>query len=131
MIVDSSVIVAVLKKEDDYELWTERLYDASPQLKMSAATYLETSIVIDAASNAYASANLDRFLDKLLVEIFPVTPHQARLGRSAYARFGKGSGHAAKLNYGDCFSYALAMDADEALAFKGDDFRHTDVKKAY
>ncbi len=129
MIVDSSVIVAVLKKEDDYRLWTERLYDAPPPLKMSAATYLETSIVIDAAGDADASANLDRFLDKLLVEIVPVTPRQARLGRSAYARFGKGSGHAAKLNYGDCFSYALAMERDEALLYKGADFGHTDVKK--
>ena len=131
MIIDSSVIVAVLKKEDDYELWTERLFDTSPQLKMSAATYLETSIVIDAKGDADASTNLDRFLDRLLVEIVPVTPRQARLGRSAYARFGKGSGHAARLNYGDCFSYALAMDMDEALAFKGDDFRHTDVKKGF
>lgn len=131
MIVDSSVIVAVLRKEDDYELWTERLFDASPQLKMSAATYLETSIVIDAAGDADASANLDRFLDRLLVDIVPVTPRQARLGRSAYVRFGKSSGHAARLNYGDCFSYALAVDTDEALAFKGDDFGHTDVKRAF
>jgi ribonuclease VapC len=131
MIVDSSVIMAVLKKEDDYELWTERLFDASPQLQMSAATYLETSIVIDAAGDVDASANLDRFLEKLLVEIVPVTARQARLGRSAYALFGKGSGHAARLNYGDCFSYALAMEADEALAFKGDDLRHTDVKRAF
>jgi ribonuclease VapC len=128
MIVDSSVIVAALKKEDDYRLWTERLYDAAPQLKMSAATYLETGIVIDAQGDADASANLDRFLDKLLVEIVPVTPRQARLARAAYARFGKSSGHAAKLNYGDCFSYALAMDMDEALMFKGDDFGHTDVR---
>ena len=131
MIVDSSVIVAVLRKEDDYALWIERLYDASPQLKMSAATYLDTSIVVDAAGDADASANLDRFLDRLLVEIVPVTPRQALLGRSAYARFGKGSGHAARLNYGDCFSYALAVDTEEALLFKGDDFGHTDVKRAF
>ena len=131
MIIDSSVIVAALKKDDDYRLWTERLYDAVPPLKISAATYLETSIVLDAAGDADASANLDRFLDRLLVEIVSVTSRQARLGRSAYARFSKDSGHAAKLNYGDCFSYALAMDLDEALAFKGDDFGHTDVKKAF
>jgi ribonuclease VapC len=128
MIVDSSVIVAVLRKEEDYENWTERLYKAVPNLKMSAATYLETCIVIDGRSDAQASANLDRFLETLRVEIVAVTPHQASLGRAAYARFGKGSGHAANLNYGDCFSYALALDRDEPLLFKGDDFRHTDVQ---
>jgi ribonuclease VapC len=128
MIVDSSVIVAVLCKQDDYQIWTERLYAAVPTLKMSAATYLETCIVIDGRGDATASANLDRFLELLRVEIMPVTPQQATLGRSAYARFGKGSGHAAKLNYGDCFSYALAIDSDAPLMFKGDDFGHTDVR---
>ncbi len=128
MIVDSSIIVAALRKEEDYQHWTERLLAASPQLKMSAGTYLEISIVIDASRDADGSANLDRFLDKLLVEIVPVTPRQARLGRSAYARFGKGSGHPANLNFGDCFSYALAIDRDEPLVFKGNDFGHTDVR---
>jgi ribonuclease VapC len=128
MIVDSSVIVATLRKEDDYGQWTERLLYAVPHLKMSAATYVETGVVIDARGDPNASANLDRFLDRLCVEIVPVTAHHARLGRSAYARFGKGSGHPARLNFGDCFSYALAIDRDEPLLFKGDDFGHTDVR---
>lgn len=130
MIVDSSVLVAALRKEEDYAHWTERLYDNSPQLKLSAATYLETSIVIDSREDADASANLDRFLDRLLVEIVAVTPKQARIARSAYARFGKGRGHPARLNFGDCFSYALAIDTGEALLFKGDDFARTDVRAA-
>jgi ribonuclease VapC len=128
VIVDSSVLVACLKKEDDYESWTRQLHDAKPNLKLSAASYLETSIVIDGSGDDNASANLDLFLDRLLVEIMPVTAKQARLARAAYARFGKGRDHPAKLNFGDCFSYALAIDRDEPLMFKGNDFGHTDVR---
>jgi ribonuclease VapC len=84
--------------------------------------------VIDGSGDDNASANLDLFLDRLLVEIMPVTAKQARLARAAYARFGKGRDHPAKLNFGDCFSYALAIDRDEPLMFKGNDFGHTDVR---
>ena len=130
MIVDSSVLVACLKKEDDYESWTRQLHDAKPHLKLSAASYLETSIVIDGSGDDNASANLDLFLDRLLIEIMPVTAQQARLARAAYARFGKGRDHPAKLNFGDCFSYALSAETGEPLLFKGNDFARTDVRVA-
>jgi ribonuclease VapC len=64
------------------------------------------------------------------IEVVPVSVEQARIARAAYRDFGRGSGHPAGLNFGDCFAYALAIDRDETLLFKGDDFSHTDVRSA-
>jgi ribonuclease VapC len=97
---------------------------------MSAATYLELSIVIDGRKDPALSREVDDFLDRLSVEIEPVTPEQARIARDAYRDYGRGSGHAANLNFGDCFSYALARAMREPILFKGEDFIHTDLRSA-
>ena len=92
---------------------------------ISAANYLEAAIVVDAKRDPVLSAKLDSLLAKLKIAIAPVTEAQARLARQAYRDFGKGSGHPAKLNYGDCFAYALAAERGDRLLYKGEDFAHT------
>ena len=126
MIVDTSALVAILRLEDDGRLY-ERAIEQSPVNRISAGTYLEVSIVIDRARDPLISRRLDEFLAEAAIVIEPVTPSQARIARDAYRDFGKGSGHRAGLNFGDCFAYALARELNEPLLFRGDDFRHTDI----
>ena len=126
MIIDTSVVVAILKLESDGPLYEAALV-ASPVNRISAATYLEVSIVIDRVRDPLLSRRLDEFLATTAVTIEPVTTSQAQIAREAYRDFGKGSGHRAGLNFGDCFAYALARDLNEPLLFKGDDFGHTDI----
>ncbi|UUZ61572.1 type II toxin-antitoxin system VapC family toxin [Nocardioides sp. B-3] len=76
------------------------------------------------------AARLDRLVELLRIELVPVSAAHGRIARSAHQRYGRGSGSAAGLNFGDCFAYALAIDSGEPLLFKGDDFRHTDVRAA-
>ena len=102
----------------------------SPTSVISAGNYLEAGIVIDGDRDASISARLDRLLTRSNIEVVAVTPSQARLARQAYRDFGKGSGHPAKLNFGDCFAYALATERGEPLLFKGDDFTHTGIARA-
>ena len=97
---------------------------------MSAANFLEVAIIVDASRHPTSSRNFDDFISRHKIAIEPVTEIQARIAREAYRDFGKGSGHPAQLNFGDCFAYALAKDLGEPLLFKGDDFRHTDVRPA-
>ncbi len=122
MILDSSAIVAVMRVEAEAEAFA-RLIGRAFVVGLSAATFVETAMVLGPA----ADLRLDRFLASARAEIEPVTVEQARMARVAYRRFGRGSGHPARLNYGDCFSYALAMDKREPLLFKGNDFNQTDV----
>ena len=126
MIVDTSALVAIVRLEPDGRLY-EAALEASPVNRISAATYLETAIVLDRARDPLVSRRLDEILAEGGAIIEPVTPSQARIARDAYRDFGKGSGHPAGLNFGDCFAYALARDLNEPLLFKGDDFRHTDI----
>ena len=126
MIVDTSALVAIISLEEDGPLY-EAAIEASRVNRISAATYLEVSIVIDRSRDPMVSRHLDDILAVGNFVIEPVTETQARIARAAYRDFGKGSGHRANLNYGDCFAYALARDLDEPLLFKGDDFRHTDI----
>jgi ribonuclease VapC len=97
---------------------------------MSAANYLEAGIVVDANRNPLLSRRLDDLLVQTEIEVEPVTREQAEIARAAYRDFGKGSGHPAGLNFGDCFAYALAKSTREPLLFKGDDFSRTDVAVA-
>ena len=129
MIVDSSALVSAIKREPD---WIElsRAMDSAKSLSMSAASYLETSIVIDGLRSPAQSARLDDLIEEMGMVIEPVTAEQARIARQAYRDYGRGSGHAANLNFGDCFSYALARDKREPLLYKGDDFVHTDLRSA-
>lgn len=126
MIIDSSILIAIIMLEPDGRVYEEAL-ETSPVNRISAATYLETSIVIDRARDPLVSRRLDEMLREAGVIIEPITESQARIAREAYRDFGKGSGHPAGLNYGDCFAYALAREFDEPLLFKGEDFRHTDI----
>ena len=129
MIVDSSAIVATIKREPDWISLSQEM-DSATTLSISAASYLETAIVVDGLRDAVQSAKLDELILDMEMVIEPVTVEQARIARQAYRDFGRGSGHRANLNFGDCFAYALARVKREPLLFKGDDFTHTDVRRA-
>jgi ribonuclease VapC len=129
MILDTSALIALIEGEPEAEMFLDLIAHSS-QVSISAATYVEASIVIDARGNPVLSRSLDTLLDDLAVTIAPVTSEQARVARQAYRDFGKGRQHPAQLNFGDCFSYALASTAGQALLFKGQDFSHTDVRSA-
>ena len=127
VIVDSSAWLAILRGEPEGVEFL-RLIDEAPHVGISAASYLETAVVIDGARDAVASREFDELLVEARAKIEPVTAEQARIAREAYRDFGRGSGHPAKLNFGDCFAYALANVKREPLLCKGDDFVHTDMK---
>lgn len=127
MIVDSSAIIAILRQEPDAELYARALSDA-PGSRMSAATFLEAAIVADRAGNPLVSRRFDDICRDAALVVVPFTEEHARIAREAYRDFGRGSGHPANLNLGDCFAYALAKAADEPLLYKGADFGHTDVR---
>ena len=129
MIVDSSVLVAILKREPEQAVFSEKL-QSTQDLKCSAATYLETSIVVDGLRQPVLSRALDDLIERAKIIIEPVTAEQAKIARQAYRDYGKGSGHPANLNFGDCFSYALARDKREPMLDKGDDYVHTDIRPA-
>jgi len=129
MIVDTSAIIAILKDEDDATIYAEAIACADAR-RLSAASYLECGIFLDSQRDPIVSRGLDELIGEAEFVIEPVTEHQARLARQAYADFGKGSGHRAGLNFGDCLAYALALDLREPLLWKGDDFGHTGVQSA-
>ncbi len=129
MIVDASALIAIVRDEPEADGFTAALA-ADPAPKMSAANYVEAAIVVDATRDPVARRRFDELVQVMRLEIVPVTVGQAFGARSAYRDFGKGGGHAAKLNFGDCFAYALAVESGEPLLFKGDDFGHTDVTPA-
>ena len=128
MIVDSSAIVAIVREEAE-AAGLAALIAKQPRAEMSAGNYLETSIVIDSDRDPALSAGLDALLDRLGVTVAPVTESQAKIARQAYRDFGKGSGHPARLNFGDCFAYALATEHGEPLLYKGDDFAHAGMAR--
>ncbi len=127
MIIDSSAVMAIINEEPD----ADRLLRAAAGAvcRMSVATRLEASIVADARSATHGE-RLDQILDALDVEVEPVSLRQGEIARTAYRRFGRGSGSPARLNFGDCFAYALSVTSGEPLLFTGDDFTHTDVLSA-
>ena len=127
MIVDTSALVAILLREPDAP-GLERLLGAADVRRMSAASYVELCAVIDGRRDQVGSAKVDRLIRKLEIEIVPFTESQARIARAAYVQYGRGSGHPARLNMGDCFAYALAEDLNEPLLFKGRDFALTDIE---
>ena len=128
MILDSSAVVAILRAEPEAPQFV-RAIEASDSRHISAVSYVEASIVIDGGKDAIASRRFDDFFRVSRIAIETVTPKQAEIARQAYRDFGKGR-HKAGLNFGDCFAYALAKEADESLLFKGSDFAHTDVEVA-
>jgi ribonuclease VapC len=129
MIIDTSALVAILRDEPEARRFAEAI-ETARERRISAATYVEVGAVIDGARDPVASRLVDALLAAAGIVIEPVTEAQSRVAREAYRDFGKGSGHAAGLNFGDCFAYALAKATGEPLLFKGDDFSHTDVVAA-
>lgn len=129
MIVETSALVAILQGEEEAAAFVARIADA-PVRRISAANYVEAAILFDRARNANLGPMLDAFLQEAGLIVEPVTGAQANLARVAYRMYGKGSGHPAQLNFGDCFSYALAKATGEPLLYKGNDFVHTDIASA-
>ena len=129
MILDTSAIVAILRDEPEAKSCAEAM-EAAKSLGVSAVNFLEAAAVIDSSRNPIASRRFDDFFRVAEINIEPVTEAQARIAREAYRDFGKGSGHAAGLNFGDCFAYALAKATGEPLLFKGNDFVRTDILPA-
>ncbi|KAA8957944.1 type II toxin-antitoxin system VapC family toxin [Mycobacterium sp.] len=130
MIVDTSAIVAIVLGEAHSDDLAEILLDARAP-KMSAATAVEVGAVVIRRLRPEDQRRVERLLDVWEIELVPFDAAQADIARRAYRDFGRGSGHPAALNLGDCFSYALAALTGEPLLYAGDDFAHTDVSAAY
>jgi len=129
MIVDSSALIAILKHEPGWQALSKALDSAESSL-ITAANYLESSIVVGAWRNPILSCEFDELIERFDIVIEPITADQAKIARQAYRDYGKGSGNSANLNFGDCFTYALAREKREPVLFKGDDFVHTDLRSA-
>jgi len=129
MILDTSAVIAILRDEPEAAPFAKTIEKAVHR-RISAVNYVEAAAVIDAGRDPVASRRFDELLQEAEVTVESVSEAQARIARQAYRDFGKGSGHPASLNFGDCFAYALAIAKREPLLFKGDDFSHTDVASA-
>ena len=129
MIVDTSALIAILRDEPEARPCASAI-ESSAIRRVSAANFVETALIIDASRDPVASRRFDDLIREAQIIVEPVTEAQARIAREAYRDFGKGSGHPAKLNFGDCFAYALAKVTAEPLLFKGDDFARTDIEPA-
>jgi len=129
MVVDTSALLAILLAESDASRYAESIEAAAAPV-ISAATRIELDIVVVNKLGAEALESLDALLEVGGIAVEPVTPAQSMLARDAYLQFGKGRGHPAQLNFGDCFAYALAKELQRPLLFKGTDFSETDIAPA-
>jgi ribonuclease VapC len=125
IVVDTSVLIAILLAENDAADLAEQIERASPRL-LSAASLLEAAIVIESRKGDDGARDLDLFLYRAGLEIVPVDAEQAEVARMAWRRYGKGRDPAG-LNFGDCFAYALAKVSGAKLLYKGSDFSRTDL----
>ena len=130
MIVDSSALVSILREESDHELFVRTLLSARGHVRMSAASYVETSIALDKNGDPELANRLDALCNAFEIETVAVTLDQAKIARDAHRTFGRWSDSEAKLNFGDCFVYALCKATGEPLLFKGNDFSQTDIAAA-
>jgi ribonuclease VapC len=128
MVIDSSALIAILCDEPERHRFNRQI-EIESQRFISTASVLETSIVLETRYGEQASHELDCFLSTASIEICSFDNEQLELARHAYRQYGKGR-HPASLNYGDCFSYALAKQKGETLLFKGNDFSKTDISAA-
>jgi ribonuclease VapC len=128
MVIDTSALLAILLDEAERRAFNEAI-EAAESRCMSTATFVETSIVIESRYGAEGVRDLDLLISKASIDLVALDVEQAHLARTAFGRFGKGR-HAAGLNYGDCFAYALAKSLGEPLLYKGGDFSLTDVASA-
>ncbi len=129
MIVDTSALIAVLGNGPERAAFVKAILEAD-QATISAANHLETALVVDGIRDPVLARRLDELIDRLGIGVAAVTPQHVQVARDAYRDFGRGSGHLARLNFGDCFSYALASSTGQPLLFKGQDFAHTDLRPA-
>lgn len=128
MILDTSALLAILLMEREAEDFA-RAIERAEVVRMSVASYLEAAIYVDRKGDEVRRAMLDTFVEEFAIKLEAVSVEQIRIARQGFQLFGKGR-HAAGLNYGDCFTYALAKTAREAVLFKGDDFSQTDLVPA-
>ena len=129
IVVDSSIIVAIIREESDAAIWVDVL-DKTPHVFMYVISYVETNMVIAGRWSDARLGRVDATLKALHVRVVPVTLNQGNVALAAFLRFGRGR-HSAGLNIGDCFAYALAKSRDLPLLFKGDDFAKTDIVPAW
>lgn len=125
--IDTSALLAILLAEPDSEALVEAIVAGEPRL-LGAPTLVEAAAVMAARKGPQGEVALDALLQRLDIEVIPMTPEAASFARSAYARYGKEVGSPAVLNYGDCLAYGVARAAGEPLLFKGQDFRATDIE---
>ena len=129
MIVDASALLAIVLLEPERDRFLE-VANSAGQLTMSVINLVEAGIKVDKDADTRRAAALDKLVAELGIDIAPISYEQGRLAREARMKFGRGSGHPARLNLGDCFAYALARTRREPLLFKGEDFRKTDIEAA-
>lgn len=128
IVIDTSAVVAILRDEAERRSFNEIIEEANRCL-MSAVSFVEASMVMEGRMGSDGLRDFDLFVLKAGIEIVPMDVEQANIARGAFRKFGKGR-HTANLNFGDCFSYALAKAMDAALLFKGQDFSRTDIEIA-
>src|SRR5262245_19435854 len=129
MILDASAITAILRHDSEAMSCAQAISDAMSRC-VSAVNFVESAVVIDASRDPIATRRFDDFIREANISIEPVTEIQVQIAGAAYRDFGKGSGHSARLNFGDCFVYALAKESGEPLLFKGREFAQTDIVAA-
>ena len=125
MIIDTSAILAILGDEPERKALIQCIVKATDK-RLSAASFVETSIVLEARYGYDGVRDFDLFFTKAGITLIAVDVEQAQIARQAFKKYGKGR-HAAGLNFGDCFSYAAAKSNKEPLLFKGNDFSQTDI----
>lgn len=126
MVIDTSALLAILQNEPERRKFNEAI-EAAETRSMSTASFLEISMIVESRYGADGVRDLDLLIAKAKVSLVPVDEDQAHLARQGFQKYGKGR-HPAGLNYGDCFSYALARSLEQPLLFKGNDFSQTDVE---
>ncbi|WP_225725109.1 MULTISPECIES: type II toxin-antitoxin system VapC family toxin [unclassified Nocardia] len=129
MIIDASALVAIITDEPGYEVFLDRIKKANARM-MSVVNHFEVAIKVDRLRSPVLTRRFAEFVRDADIELAPVSVEQMTIAREAYRDFGKGSGHPARLNLGDCFAYALATVTRRPLLYKGNDFVHTDIKSA-
>ena len=120
--------MAIFLEEADSDLYLHALVEGQPR-RMSVANWLEVAMVLGGRAEPSAHTRFDLFMERVATELVPISVEHAFAAREGWRRFGRGN-HSARLNYGDCFAYALAKTSGEPLLFKGNDFAQTDIKPA-
>ena len=126
MVIDTSALLGILQNETERRTFNESIEEAGSR-SLSTASFVEVSMIVESRYGADGVRDLDLFIAKAQITLVPVDAEQAHLARQAFRQYGKGR-HPAGLNFGDCFSYALARSQGEPLLFKGNDFGKTDIE---